>query len=108
MTTSLEQAVNGLASYAELDVLPMLPNNVKKFGAYMAVAAFRRNPFVILSPYEKFLKAFGVLSADGMTVDVTALAENLRATFANVPSVELFGFVFEAKDVDKLVSRIGG
>lgn len=108
MTITLDQATNGLASYAELDVLPLLPNGMKKFGAYMAVAAFKRNPNVILKPYEKYFKTFGVLSEDGKMVDVDVLAESLKSTFAKVPNVEIFGFTFEAQDVDKLVSRLGG
>lgn len=108
MTTSLEQAVAGLASYAELDVLPLLPNGTKKLLSYMAVAGFRRNPAVVLAPYERFLKAFGILSEDGRTVDTTSLVENLKVAFANVPNVEFCGITFEAKDVDKLVSRLGG
>lgn len=108
MTIALDQAVTGLASYAELDVLPLLPNGMKKFGAYMAVAAFKRNPTVILKPYEQYLKMFGILSDDAKTIDVDALAESLKSTFAKVPNVEIFGFTFEAQDVDKLVSRLGG
>jgi len=108
MGIALDQAVNGLASYAELDVLPLLPNGVKKIGAYMAVASFKRNPSVILKPYEQYLKMFGVVSEDGKTVDVDALAESLKSAFAKVPNVELFGFTFEDQDVDKLVSRLGG
>ena len=108
MGIALDQAVNGLASYAELDVLPLLPNSAKKLGAYMAVAAFKRNPAVILKPYEQYLKMFGILSEDGKTVDVETLAESIKSAFAKVNNVELFGFTFEAQDVDKLVSRIGG
>jgi len=108
MNIALDQAVTGLASYAELDVLPLLPNGTKKFTAYMAVAAFKRAPNVILKPYEQYLKMFGMLSEDGKIVNVDVLAESLKSTFAQVPTVELFGFTFEAHDVDKLVSRLGG
>lgn len=108
MGITLDQAVNGFAAYAELDVLPLLPNGVKKIGAYMAVAAFKRNPSVLLKPYEHYLKMFGVVSEDGKSVDVDALTESLKSAFGKVPNVELFGFTFEAQDVDKLVSRLGG
>lgn len=108
MTIALDQAVNGVASYAELDVLPLLPNGKKKLFAYMAVAGFRRNPMLILKPYEQYLKMFGVLSEDGKMIDIDALAENFKSAFEKVPSVELLGFTFDSQDVDKLVSRIGG
>lgn len=108
MQVSLDQAINGLASYAELDVLPILPNGIKKFGAYMAIAAFKRNPSIIMKPYEKYLQTFGVLSDDAKMVDIEVLAESLKSTFAKVPNVEFFGFTFEAQDVDKLVTRLGG
>lgn len=108
MQVSLEQAVNGVVDYVELDTLPLLPNGVKKLGAYMAVAGFKRNPTVLIKPYEQFLKVAGVLSDDGKIVDVDALSEIVKSAFAKVPSVSIFGFTFEVQDVDKLVSRLGG
>ena len=108
MQVSLEQAVNGIVDYVELDTLPLLPNGVKKLGAYMAVAGFKRNPTVLIKPYEQFLKVAGVLSDDGKIVDVDALSEIVKSAFAKVPSVSIFGFTFEVQDVDKLVSRLGG
>lgn len=108
MQVSLEQAVNGVVDYVELDTLPLLPNGVKKLGAYMAVAGFKRNPTVLIKPYEQFLKVAGVLSDDGKIVDVDAISEIVKSAFAKVPSVSIFGFTFEVQDVDKLVSRLGG
>ena len=108
MQVSLEQAVNGIVEYVELDTLPLMANGVKKFGAYLAVAAFKRNPTVLIKPYEQFLKVAGVLSDDGKIVDVDSLAEIVKAAFAKVPTVNAFGFTFEVQDVDKLVSRLGG
>lgn len=108
MQVSLDQAVNGVAEYVELDTLPLLPNGVKKLGAYMAVAGFKRNPAVLIKPYEPFLKMTGILSEDGKIVDVDVLSEVVKSAFAKVPSVSAFGFTFEAQDVDKLVSRLGG
>lgn len=108
MQVSLEQAVNGIVEYVELDTLPLMPNGVKKFGAYMAVEAFKRNPTVLLKPYEQFLKVAGVLSDDGKIVNVDSLSEIIKSAFAKVPTVSVFGFTFEVQDVDKLVSRLGG
>lgn len=108
MTISLEQAMAGLASFAELDTLPLMPNGIKKLGAYMAVEALRRNPSVIAKPYEDFFKMVGVVSEDGRTVNVDALSEYLRSAFAKVPSVTLWGFNFDSTDVDKLIARMGG
>ena len=108
MQVSLEQAVKGIVDYVELDTLPLMANGPKKFGAYMAVEGFKRNPTILMKPYEQFLKVAGVLSDDGKIVDVDALAEIVRSAFAKVPSVSVFGFTFEVQDVDKLVSRLGG
>lgn len=108
MQVSLDQAVNGIVEYVELDTLPLMPNGVKKFGAYIAVEGFKRNPTILLKPYEQFLKVAGVLSEDGKIVDVDALSDIVKSAFAKIPTVSAFGFTFEVKDVDKLVSRLGG
>ena len=108
MTITLEQALNGLATFAELDTLPLMQNGVKKLGAYMAVEALRRNPAVIAKPYESFFKMIGALSEDGKMVDVDSLSNYLKSAFMKVPSVSLWGFTFDANDVDKLVARMGG
>ena len=108
MVITLQDAMNGLADFAELDALPHMPNGVKKVGAYMAVDAAKKNPSVFTKPYEPFLKMIGVMSEDGYTVDVDSLSGYLRSAFGKVPSVNLWGFTFDAKDVDKLVSRMGG
>lgn len=108
MQVSLDQAVKGIVEYVELDTLPLLPNGVKKLGAYMAVAGLKRNPTILLKPYEQFLKVAGVLSEDGKIVDVDVLSEIVKSAFAKVPTVNIFGFTFEVQDVDKLVSRLGG
>ena len=108
MNVSLEQAVKGVADYVELDTLPLMQNSARKFGAYVAVEAFRRNPTMIVKPYEQFLKTLGVLSEDGNIVNVDVLADIVKSAFAKLPSVSVFGFTFEVQDVDKLVSRLGG
>ena len=108
MNIALEQAIKGLADYVELDTLPLLPNGLKKLGAYIAVEGFRRNPTVVLKPYEQFLKAIGILSEDGKIVNVDALADVVKSAFAKLPSVSVFEFTFDVQDVDKLVSRLGG
>ena len=108
MNISLEQAVKGVADYVELDTLPLMQNSLKKFGAYIAVEGFRRNPTMIVKPYEQFLKTLGVLSEDGKIVDVDVLTDIVKSAFAKLPSVSVFGFTFEVQDVDKLVSRLGG
>lgn len=108
MNVSLEQAVKGVADYVELDTLPLMQNSARKFGAYVAVEAFRRNPTMIVKPYEQFLKTLGVLSEDGKIVNVDVLADIVKSAFAKLPSVSVFGFTFEVQDVDKLVSRLGG
>lgn len=108
MTVTIERALNGLAAFAELDALPHMPNGVKKVGAYMAVEAVKRNPTVITKPYEQFFKMLGVVSEDGTAVDVDALSGYLKSAFEKVPSVNLWGFTFDAKDVSKLLARIGG
>lgn len=100
--------MNGLAAFAEIDILPLMQNGVKKLGAYMAVEALRRNPAAVSKPYESFFKMLGVLSEDGRTVDLDALSTYLQSSFAKVPSVSLWGFTFDANDVNKLVSRLGG
>ena len=108
MTVTLSNAMNGVAAFAELDALPHMPNGMNKLGAYMAVEALKRNPVVIAKPYEKFFKMLGVVSEDGSTVDVDALANYLKSAFEKVPTVEIWGFTFDTKDVEKLVARIGG
>lgn len=108
MTITIEQAMNGLAAFAELDTLPLMPNGIKKLGAYMAVEALKRNPAVVAKPYEAFFKMIGAISEDGRTVNVDALSDYLRSAFAKVPVVTLWGFNFDSTDVDKLIARMGG
>lgn len=108
MTVTFANAMNGVAAFAELDALPHMPNSVKKLGAYMAVEGLKRNPNVVTKPYEQFFKMLGVISEDGTTVDVDALSNYLKSAFEKVPSVNLWGFTFEAKDAEKLIARIGG
>ena len=108
MVITLQDAVNGVATFAELDALPHMPNGAKKALAYIAVAAARKTPSVFMKPYEPFMKMIGVLSEDGLTVDVDALADYLKIAFEKVPTVNIWDFKFDANDVGKLVSRIGG
>lgn len=104
---TVEKAMNGLASFAEMDALPHMPNGIKKLGAYMAVESVKKNPTVFTKPYESFFKMIGVLSQDGTLVDVDALSSYLRSAFEKVPSVELWGFSFNAQDAEKLLERMG-
>lgn len=108
MNIPFEQAMSGLASFVELDTLPLMPNGVKKLGAYMAVEALRRNPSIVLKPYEQFFKMLNVVSEDGKIVDLESLSAYMKSAFSKVPSVSLFGFCFDTNDVDKLISRMGG
>lgn len=108
MIVPIEQAMSGLASFVELDTLPLMANGPKKLGAYMAVEALRRNPSVVSKPYEQFFKMLNVIPEDGKTVDLDALSSYLKNAFSKVPSVSLFGFGFDSNDVDKLISRMGG
>lgn len=108
MQIPTERAMNGIAAFAELDALPHMPNSIKKVGAYMAIEAAKRNPSVLTKPYEQFFKMLGVVSEDGSTVDVDALSNYMRSAFEKVPSVNLWGFTFDSKDVSKLLARIGG
>lgn len=107
MVITLQDAVNGVVDFAELDALPHMPNGGKKALAYIAVAAAKKNPSVFMKPYEPFMKMIGVLSEDGATVDVDSLSGYLRSAFEKVPSVSMWDFRFDAKDVEKLISRMG-
>lgn len=107
MVITLQDAMNGVADFAELDAIPHMPNGLKKVGAYIAVDAAKRNPSAFTKPYEPYMKMVGVLSEDGSTVDVDALAGYLRSAFEKVPTVNLWDFRFDAKDVEKLISRMG-
>ena len=108
MTVTYEQAMNGLANFAELDTIPIMPNSLKKVGVVMAVESLKKNPSFISKPYESYFKMLGVLSEDGKTVNVDMLSDYLKSAMQKVPNVTLWGFTFDASDVDKLISRLGG
>lgn len=108
MTISLEQALNGVASFVENDMIPKMPNGLKKLATVMAVETVKKAPAVIAKPYEGFFKMVGVLSEDGKTVDMDMLSKHLKNAFSKVPSVDLWGFTFEPSDADRLVTRMGG
>ena len=107
MVITLQDAINGVADFAELDAIPHMPNGVKKVGAYIAIDAAKKNPSIFTKPYEPYMKMIGVLSEDGSTVDMDALAGYLRSAFEKVPTVTMWDFRFDAKDVEKLISRMG-
>lgn len=107
MVITLQDAINGVADFAELDAIPHMPNGVKKVGAYIAIDAAKKNPSIFTKPYEPYMKMIGVLSEDGSTVDMDALAGYLRSAFEKVPTVTMWDFMFDAKDVEKLISRMG-
>ena len=102
----LKTAMEGVLSFAANDVLPSMPNGLKKFAAYMALGALKTNPEPAVRPYIPFLKMTGVLSEDGSTVDEQKMAVAFSDAFANVPSVDFLGFTFTAEDANKLITRI--
>ena len=95
-----------MLSFAANDVLPSMPNNLKKFGAYMALGALKTNPEPAVRPYMPFLQMSGIVSEDGATVDETRLATAFSDAFANMPTVDFLGFTFAADDANKLINRI--
>ena len=102
----LKTAMEGVLSFAANDVLPSMPNGIKKFGAYMALGALKTNPEPAVKPYMPFLQMSGIVSGDGATVDEQKLAMALSDAFANMPSVDFLGFTFSAEDANKLINRI--
>ena len=102
----LKNAMEGVISFALNDVLPSMPNNIKKFGAYMALGALKTNPEPAVKPYIPFLQMSGIISEDGSTVDEQKLAVAFSDAFANMPSVDFLGFKFSVDDANKLISRI--
>jgi hypothetical protein len=102
----LKTAMDGLLSFAANDVLPGMPNGLKKFAAYMALGALKTNPEPAVKPYEGFLKMSGIMSGDGLSVDEQRLASALSDAFANMPTVDFLGFTFSADDATRLVDRV--
>ena len=102
----LKTAMDGVLSFAANDALPSMPNNLKKFGAYMAIGALKTNPEPAVRPYMPFLQMSGIVSDDGATVDESRLAMAFSDAFANMPAVDFLGFTFSADDASKLISRI--
>lgn len=102
----LKTAVDGLHSFAVNDVIPLMPNGPRKFGAYMVAGSLRTNPELLMKPYEGFLKMSGIMSGDGAAVDERRLSEALSEAFANMPSLDLLGFTFSADDAARLVDRV--
>lgn len=99
-------AIEGVIAFVTNDVLPSMPNGVKKFASYVALGALKTNPEPALKPYESFLKMSGIMSDDGSTIDEMKLATALTTAFANIPSVDFLGFTFTVDDANKLVERI--
>lgn len=102
----LKTAMEGVLSFAANDILPSMPNVIKKFGAYMALGALKTNPEPAVKPYMPFLQMSGIVSGDGTTVDEQKLAMAFSDAFANMPSVDFLGFTFSAEDANKLINRI--
>lgn len=102
----LKNAMEGVLSFAANDVLPSMPNGLKKFAAYMALGALKTNPEPAAKPYIPFLKMSGVVTEDGSTVDEQKLAVAFSDAFANMPTVDFLGFTFTSEDANKLINRI--
>lgn len=102
----IRTAVDGLHSFVLNDVIPLMPNGPKKFGAIFGVCGAKYNPDFLLKPYESVLKMSGILSEDGQSVDEQRLSAVLADTFNQMPALELLGFTFTADDARKVVDRI--
>lgn len=102
----LKTAMEGVLSFAANDVLPSMPNNLKKFGTFLALGALKTNPEPAIKPYMPFLKMSGIVSEDETTVDEQKLATAFSDAFANMPSVVFLGFTFTVDDANKLINRI--
>ena len=102
----LKNAMDGVLSFAANDVLPGMPNGLKKFAAYMALGALKTNPEPAIKPYMPFLEMSGIVSADGAMVDEQKLSVALSDAFTNMPSVDFLGFTFTSEDANKLINRI--
>ena len=102
----MKTAMEGALSFAANDVLPNMPNGLKKFAAYMALGALKTNPEPAVTPYIPFLKMSGVVSEDGSTVDEQKLTVAFSDAFANMPTVDFLGFTFTSEDANKLITRI--
>ena len=99
-------AMDGVLAFAAKDVLPLLPNGLRKLTAYMALGALKSNPEPAVKPYEGFLKMTGIMSEDGQSVDEQRLASAFAEAFANMPTVDFLGFTFTADDASKLVDHV--
>lgn len=99
-------AMDGVLAFAERDVLPLLPNGLRKLTAYMALGALRSNPEPAVKPYEGFLKMTGIMSEDGQSVDEQRLSAAFAEAFANMSTVDFLGFTFSADDAARLVDRV--
>ena len=104
----MQQALDGLAVFAINDVISVMPNNVGKFVALMAVGSARNDPAKFVKPYEPLLKSIGIISEDGAMVDDKVLRSSLSEAFAEMPKVSWLGFTFTSEDAAKLIAGIGG
>jgi hypothetical protein len=102
----MKTAMEGVLAFAANDILPSMPNGIKKFGAYMALGALKTNPEPAIKPYLPFLQMSGIVSEDGSTVDEQKLAMAFSDAFANMPTVDFLGFTFSVDDANKLINRI--
>lgn len=102
----LRTAMDGALAFAANDVVPLMPNGVRKFAAYMAIGALKSNPEPALKPYEAFLKMAGIMSEDGSMVDEARLSSAMDDAFANMTTVDFLGFTFTHDDAKRLVERV--
>lgn len=102
----VKTAMEGVFSFVMNDLLPSMPNGLKKFASYLGVGALKTNPESAIKPYEAFLKMSGILSEDGTTIDEMKLSAALALAFENMPTVDFLGFTFSSDDANKLVNRI--
>ena len=102
----LKNAMESALSFVANDVLPSMPNGIKKFAAYMALGALKTNPEPALKPYMPFLKMSGIVSEDGASVDEQKLSVAFSDAFANMQNVDFLGFTFSVDDANKLINRI--
>ena len=103
----IQQALDGLSSWAVNDVISSMPDGVGKFVALMSVGAMRNSPGSFISRYSEMLKGVGILSDDGAMVDGDALRAGISEAFGSMQSLSALGFTFTASDADRLYRRLG-
>ena len=102
----LKTAMDGVHSFVVTDMIPVMPNGVKKIGAIIVAKSIKNNPDKVMTPFVGFMKMSGILSGDGQSVDEALLSEAFSDAFATMTTVDFLGFTFSADDSRKLVDRI--